>query len=83
MSENKQLHCICLAHLLAETVEDVKGPGMDKWNRACNLLKEGIKKKEVIPLNYSLFTKDECEQVCQLLINKVITIFFKFILTTF
>lgn len=62
LSENRTLHCICLAHLLAETVEDPKGPGLVKWNRTCDMLKQGIKKGEVLPLNYTLFSKDECEQ---------------------
>lgn len=62
LSENRTLHCICLAHLLAETVEDPNGPGLVKWDRTRDMLKQGIKKGEVVPLNYTLFPKEECEQ---------------------
>jgi len=69
LSENRTLHCICLAHLLAETVENIDGAGTIKWNKTCELLRQGIKKGEVIPLNYSLFSKDECEQAFRFMAN--------------
>lgn len=69
LSENRTLHCICLAHLLAETVENLDGAGTVKWNQTCEMVRQGIKNGEVIPLNYSLFSKDECEQAFRFMAN--------------
>lgn len=64
LGDNKTLHVICLAHLYAETV---KNPVDDNrnvqiWKRICNLLREGIESNQVRPLNYTIFSKDECEK---------------------
>lgn len=64
LGENKTLHVICLAHLYAETVRNPvdDNPNVKIWKRICSLLKEGIKSKQVRPLNYTIFSKDEHEK---------------------
>ena len=64
LGDNKTLHVICLAHLYAETVKNPvdENPNVQIWKKICKLLRDGIKNGQVRPLNYTIFSRDECEK---------------------
>lgn len=71
LGDNKTMHVICLAHLYAETVKNPvdENPNVQIWKRICGLLRDGVRSGQVRPLNYTIFSRDECEKAFHFMAN--------------